>query len=74
MVSVAFQRDVSALTQYIAREGHHRVPPGHAEEIVVESETAPVIVKLGVWVTNTKTRRDKLSEPQRAALQQLGVD
>ncbi|WP_406344086.1 helicase associated domain-containing protein [Streptomyces sp. NBC_01578] len=69
---MAFQRDVSALTQYIAREGHHRVPPGHAEEIVVESETAPVIVKLGVWVTNT--RRDKLSEPQRAALQQLGVD
>ncbi|MGW9132208.1 helicase associated domain-containing protein [Streptomyces sp. NPDC055681] len=71
---MAFQRGVSALTQYIAREGHHRVPRGHAEEIVVESETAPVIVKLGVWVTNTKTRRDKLREPQRAALQQLGVD
>ncbi|MCX5316166.1 DEAD/DEAH box helicase [Streptomyces sp. NBC_00154] len=72
--SAAFQRGVQALAQYIARERHHRVPRGHAEEIVVESETAPVMVKLGVWITNTKTRRDKLTVEQRATLAELGIE
>ncbi|WP_435884671.1 helicase associated domain-containing protein [Streptomyces toxytricini] len=30
------------------------------------------MVKLGVWVSNTKTRRDKLSADQLAALAKLG--
>ncbi|RPK27537.1 hypothetical protein EES37_36585 [Streptomyces sp. ADI91-18] len=33
-----------------------------------------MIVKLGVWVTNTKTRRDKLTADQLSALAKLGVD
>jgi hypothetical protein len=33
-----------------------------------------VIVKLGVWVSNTKSRRDKLTAEQRAALAALGVE
>jgi hypothetical protein len=32
-----------------------------------------VVVKLGVWVSNTKSRRDKLTQNQRAALRELGV-
>ncbi|MFJ8313106.1 MULTISPECIES: Helicase associated domain protein [unclassified Streptomyces] len=72
--STAFQRGVAALAQYIAREGHHRVPRAHAEEIVIEGETAPAVVKLGVWMSNTKSRRDKLIPPQRAALAELGVE
>lgn len=72
--SAAFQRGVQALAQYIAREGHHRVPRSHAEQITVNGQAAPVSVKLGVWISNTKTRRDKLTEPQRAALAELGVE
>ncbi|MFE6962107.1 helicase associated domain-containing protein [Streptomyces sp. NPDC057696] len=70
----AFQRGVAALAQYVAREGHHRVPRAHAEEVAVQGEAAPVAVKLGVWITNTKTRRDKLTPQQLAALAELGAE
>ncbi|MFJ5901942.1 Helicase associated domain protein [Streptomyces sp. NPDC093064] len=72
--SAAFQRGVQALTQYIAREGHHRVPRAHSEEIAVEGEAVKVSVKLGVWVSNNKSRRDKLTLDQRNALRELGVN
>ncbi|MFB7982939.1 DEAD/DEAH box helicase [Streptomyces vinaceus] len=71
----AFQRGLTALTQWVEREGAHRpVPRAHGEEIAVEGEAEPVIVKLGVWVSNTKSRRDKLTADQLAALAKLGVD
>ncbi|MEU9158441.1 Helicase associated domain protein [Streptomyces sp. NPDC048417] len=71
----AFQRGLAALTQWIEREGAHRpVPRGHSEEIVVDSEAEPVVVKLGVWVSNTKSRRDKLTAEQLTALRELGVE
>ncbi|MER5417641.1 DEAD/DEAH box helicase [Streptomyces virginiae] len=71
----AFQRGLAALTQWVEREGAHRpVPRSHGEEIAVEGEAEPVTVKLGVWVSNTKTRRDKLTADQLAALTKLGVD
>lgn len=71
----AFQRGLTALTQWVAREGAARpVPRTHGEEIAVDGETEPVVVKLGVWVSNTKTRRDKLTADQRTALTKLGVD
>ncbi|MFH8753819.1 Helicase associated domain protein [Streptomyces rimosus] len=72
--AAAFQRGVAALAQYIAREGHHRVPRSHTEALTVEGEDAPVTVKLGVWLSNTKTRRNKLTPDQRAALRQLGLE
>ncbi|MFF3158986.1 helicase associated domain-containing protein, partial [Streptomyces sp. NPDC057910] len=37
-------------------------------------EPEPVIVKLGVWVSNTRSRRDKLTHEQQAALRELGVE
>jgi hypothetical protein len=49
------------------------VPRGHSEEIAVDGEAEPVTVKLGVWVSNTKSRRDKLTQDQLAALRELGV-
>ncbi|MFB7982768.1 DEAD/DEAH box helicase [Streptomyces vinaceus] len=71
----AFQRGLAALTQWVEREGAHRpVPRAHGEEITVEGEAEPVVVKLGVWVSNTKSRRDKLTADQLAALAKLGVD
>ncbi|WP_244291096.1 helicase associated domain-containing protein [Streptomyces subrutilus] len=71
----AFQRGLTALAQWVEREGTDRpVPRAHGEEIAVEGEAEPVIVKLGVWVSNTKSRRDKLTTDQLAALTKLGVD
>ncbi|MEW2374362.1 Helicase associated domain protein [Streptomyces sp. NPDC006656] len=71
----AFQRGLTALAQWVEREGADRpVPRAHGEEIAVEGEAEPVVVKLGVWVSNTKSRRDKLTANQLAALTKLGVD
>ncbi|MEV1048754.1 Helicase associated domain protein [Streptomyces sp. NPDC049916] len=70
----AFQRGLAALAQWVEREGADRpVPRAHGEEIAVEGEVEPVVVKLGVWVSNTKSRRDKLTSEQRAALAALGM-
>ncbi|MGW0538640.1 Helicase associated domain protein [Streptomyces sp. NPDC003032] len=70
----AFQRGLTALAQWVEREGQRSVPRGHSEEIAVDGETEPVIVKLGVWVSNTKSRRDKLTQNQLDALRMLGID
>ncbi|MFD5730486.1 Helicase associated domain protein [Streptomyces sp. NPDC058368] len=71
----AFQRGLTALAQWVEREGAHRpVPRGHSEETVVDGEAEPVIVKLGVWTSNVRARRDKLTADQLASLAKLGVD
>jgi hypothetical protein len=58
----------------VEREGADRpVPRGHAEEIAVDGETEPTVVKLGVWISNTKTRRDKLAQEQLNVLRELGM-
>ncbi|MFD3658132.1 Helicase associated domain protein [Streptomyces sp. NPDC058620] len=71
----AFQRGLVALTQWVEREGSDRpVPRGHGEPITVDGETEPIIVKLGVWISNTRARRNKLTADQLAALAKLGMD
>lgn len=71
----AFQRGLAALTQWVEREGAGRpVPRSHTEEIAVDGETEPVVVKLGVWVSNTRARRDKLTPEQRVTLKELAVE
>ncbi|MFD8079397.1 Helicase associated domain protein [Streptomyces sp. NPDC059718] len=76
--SEGFQRGLAALAQYIAREGHHRVPRAHTEPITVqaaEGEPAQEVpVRLGVFLSNHKTRRNRLSLQQRTALAELGVE
>ena len=67
-----FHRGLAALAQYIAREGHHRVPRAHIEEIAVEGQNHGHW--RGIWYGNLRSRRDRLAEPQRAALTELGVD
>ncbi|WP_086016564.1 DEAD/DEAH box helicase [Streptomyces davaonensis] len=70
----AFQRGLAALTQWVEREGANRaVPRGHGEQITVDGETEPTLVKLGVWTSNTRARWDKLTAEQQAALAALGV-
>jgi hypothetical protein len=57
----------------VEREGANRpVPRGRSEEITVDSES--VTVKLGVWISNTKSRRGQLDADQLAALAELGMD
>ncbi|MBT2429630.1 Helicase associated domain protein [Streptomyces sp. ISL-112] len=70
----AFQRGLVALAQWVEREGQRPVPRGHAEEISIDGDTEPVVVKLGVWVSNTRARRVGLSAEQLSALRGLGVD
>ncbi|MEU6662123.1 Helicase associated domain protein [Streptomyces sp. NPDC046821] len=71
----AFQRGLAALAQWVEREGADRpVPRGHSEPIAVHGETEPVVIKLGVWTSNTRARRDKLAPDQQAALRALGIE
>ncbi|MFF8557124.1 Helicase associated domain protein [Streptomyces sp. NPDC015501] len=70
----AFQRGLTALTQWREKEGQRAVPRGAVVEVEVDGEAEPVPVKLGVWLSNTKSRRDKLTTEQRAALAALGME
>ncbi|MFF2521478.1 DEAD/DEAH box helicase [Streptomyces liangshanensis] len=71
----SFQRGLAALTQWVEREGADRpVPRSTLVEIEVDGETEPVPVRLGVWLSNTKTRRDGLAQEQLNALRELGME
>ncbi|MGW4104545.1 Helicase associated domain protein [Streptomyces sp. NPDC004976] len=65
----AFQRGLAALAQWIEREGQKPVPRKAVETLPDGTET-----KLGIWYSNTKTRRDKLTQEQVNALRELGVE
>ncbi|MEV6809776.1 Helicase associated domain protein [Streptomyces sp. NPDC051132] len=65
----AFPRGLAALAQWIEREGQRPVPRKAVEVLPDGTET-----KLGVWVSNTRARRDKLTGEQLDALRELGVD
>ncbi|MGP8296381.1 helicase associated domain-containing protein, partial [Streptomyces inhibens] len=68
----AFQRGLAALAQYKAREGHVKVSRAHAESVVIDDQEHTV--KLGVFLSNTKSRRGKLTADQRTALAELGFE
>ncbi|MGN9760196.1 Helicase associated domain protein [Streptomyces sp. SD31] len=63
----AFQRGLAALTQYIQREGRTVVGRAHIEELPDGSA-----IRLGVFLSNQKARRDRLDAEQRAAFAELG--
>ncbi|MFE5732439.1 hypothetical protein ACFQ7A_16225 [Streptomyces sp. NPDC056528] len=58
----------------VEREGDRPVPHVHGEEITVDGETQPVTVTPGIWISNTKSRRDKPTTDQLAVLAKLGRD
>ncbi|MFF5860751.1 Helicase associated domain protein [Streptomyces sp. NPDC012751] len=70
----AFRRGLAALTQWVEKEGQRPVPRSAVVEVAVDGEAEPVPVKLGVWLSNTKSRRDRLDAEQLAALAELGMD
>ncbi|WP_443078927.1 helicase associated domain-containing protein [Streptomyces sp. NBC_01497] len=68
----AFQRGLTALTQYVAREGTSSVKRAHRERIVIDGQEHDLA--LGIWYSNQKQRRDKLTQEQLDALRQLGAE
>ncbi|MFE1781659.1 Helicase associated domain protein [Streptomyces sp. NPDC059506] len=70
-----FAINLAAAHQYHAREGHLRVPRKHVE--VLDGARAAggeeQVVKLGVWVSNQRSRRAKLPAERAAALDELGM-
>jgi hypothetical protein len=70
----AFQRGLTALAQWVEREGQRPVPRAHTEQITVDGEASLVSVRLGVWISNARARRDKLTGDQLQALRELGVE
>ncbi|GGU68810.1 helicase [Streptomyces lavendofoliae] len=68
----AFQRGLTALAQYIAREGDSTVKRTHREKIVIDGQEHDLA--LGIWYANQKQRRDKLTQEQLNALAELGIE
>ncbi|KOV67981.1 helicase [Streptomyces sp. NRRL WC-3618] len=69
----AFQRGLAALAQWVQREGVQKaVPRGHVEAVVIDGQEHQH--KLGVWTSNVRSRRDKLTQEQLDALRELGVE
>ncbi|MFD3943446.1 Helicase associated domain protein [Streptomyces sp. NPDC058579] len=65
----AFERGVAALAQYKARTGSVTVSRAHVEQLEDGTE-----VKLGVFLSNSKSRRAKLTVDKLAALAGLGLE
>ncbi|MEV6109182.1 Helicase associated domain protein [Streptomyces sp. NPDC051940] len=69
--TAAFERGLTALTQYKARTGSVTVPRAHVEPVTADGQEHQV--KLGVFLSNTKTRRAKLTAVQLQQLANLGL-
>lgn len=69
--SGAFERGVAALAQYKTRTGSLTVPRAHVETIVVDGQAHAV--KLGVFLSNSKSRRAKLTPDKLQQLAALGL-
>ncbi|MFD7747801.1 Helicase associated domain protein [Streptomyces sp. NPDC059698] len=68
----AFERGIAALTQYAAREGHLKIPRQHTETVLIDGQEHEV--KAGIFLSNSKARRAKLTTGQREQLAALGAD
>jgi len=64
----AFERGVRALAQYKRRTGSVTIPRAHVERLEDGSE-----VRLGVFLSNTKSRRAKLTADKVQQLADLGL-
>ncbi|MFJ8856507.1 Helicase associated domain protein [Streptomyces sp. NPDC102437] len=73
--------NLAAARQFLAREGHLRVPRKHIEQVETEAGLVcrqagageVVGVKLGTWLDNVRKRAGRLAEQRRADLDQLGM-
>ncbi|MEW2417899.1 Helicase associated domain protein [Streptomyces sp. NPDC046866] len=70
--AAAWERSVAAARAYLAREGTLSVVSrGHVEHVVHDDQEHAV--KLGVWLSNCRTRRASLPADRVAVLAELGV-
>jgi superfamily II DNA or RNA helicase len=70
--SGAFERGIAALAQYKARTGSVTVPRAHVETIVIDGQEHAV--RLGVFLSNSKSRRAKLTPDKLQQLADLGLE
>jgi superfamily II DNA or RNA helicase len=78
----AFGRGIAACRQYLHREGHLTVPRSHEEilhpapgEDSGPGDTGgPIVSRPGVFLSNQKSRRTRLTPQRRQALADLGLD
>jgi hypothetical protein len=68
----AFEIALDTAKAYRARVGHLEVPRGHVESVVAFDGWAED-VRLGVWVTTTRSRRAKLPAERIEALDAIGM-
>lgn len=72
--AAAFARGLAAARQYKEREGTlERVSRKHQEVVVDPTTGAEHTIRLGVWISNIKTRRGSLTPERAAALNKLGI-
>ncbi|MGW3360838.1 helicase associated domain-containing protein [Streptomyces bungoensis] len=62
-----FARNLAAATAYARREGHLNVPRQHIEI------TDGAEIKLGIWISNQRSRRARLHPQRIDALNALGM-
>ncbi|MFF8506435.1 Helicase associated domain protein [Streptomyces anulatus] len=72
--SGAFERGCAALAQYRERTGSSGPVSRAHVEVLAGPDGAEVEVKLGVWLSNVKSRRDKLTVGQLERLAGLGLE
>jgi len=68
----AFAIALHAATAYRERVGHLEVPRGHVETVVAFDGWRED-VRLGAWVTTTRSRRAELPAERVAALDAIGM-
>ncbi len=66
------RRNLLAAAQFRAREGHLNVPRGKKETLVLDDGTQ-VEVSLGLFITNSRTRRASIPVKRAQALTELGM-
>ncbi|WP_331740677.1 Helicase associated domain protein [Streptomyces sp. NBC_01006] len=64
----AFQKGVQALARYVSTEG--RLPGRGAVQAMPDG----TVHRVGIWYANAKSRRERLTPAQLAALADLGID
>lgn len=66
------RRNLAAATAFQAREGHLNVPRSHKETITLDDGTA-VDISLGLFLTNSRTRKAGIPAERAQALTELGM-
>ncbi|MFF7243515.1 helicase associated domain-containing protein [Embleya sp. NPDC008237] len=69
----AWRTAFAAAVRYRGREGHLEVPRAHVETVAAVGSGEVVLVRLGKWVNNQRTRRGSLGEERERLLTELGM-